>query len=336
MIRFENQEARLAPVTAFLRTVGINTLEEAERLCLDHGMDVRRMVHDIQSISFDDAGWAYTVGAAAVLKKKIGDASQAALLLGKALQSFCLDGSVADQRQIGLGHGRLASMILDDSVRCFAFLAGHESFAAAEGALGIACSANRARKTPLRVILNGLGKDAAAIIARVNGFTYVRTSFDFETEQLTILDETPFSKGERAAVRCYGADEMREGVAIMEYEEVDISISGNATNMIRFQHPVAGTYKKRCLDRGKKYFACASGGGIGRTLNPDDTSAGPSSYGQTDLMARMYADATFAGSSSVPAHVEMMGFIGMGNNPVVGASVSIAVAAVDAVRRETA
>lgn len=327
MVCFENQEARLESVTAFLHSAGLDSLEEAERICLEHNMDVRRMVRDIQPISFDDAGWAYTAGAAAVLRKGIREASQAALILGEALQSFCIHGSVAAQRQIGLGHGRLASMILDDSIRCFAFLAGHESFAAAEGALGIARSANRVRKKPLRVVLNGLGKDAAAIIARVNGFTYVQTSFDFETEQLTIVREISFSRGERACVRCYGADEMREGVAIMEHEDVDVSISGNATNMIRFQHPVAGTYKKRCLDRGKRYFACASGGGIGRTLNPDDTSAGPSSYGQTDLMAKMYADATFAGSSSVPAHVEMMGFIGMGNNPMVGATVSVAVAA---------
>ena len=274
---------------------------------------------------FDDACYAYLVGAAAALKSSAKTAGEIALILGEGLQSFCIPGSVSSERQIGLGHGKLASMILSEDVKCFCFLAGHESFAAAEGALGIARSANQARQTPIRVILNGMGKDAADIIARINGFTYVRTHFDFTENKLYIDDETPYSTDERADVRCYGAFEPREGIAIMTHEQVDVSISGNATHMIRFQHPVAGAYKKYCSDNGKRYFACASGGGIGRTLNPDDTSAGPSSYGQTDLMSRMYADATFAGSSSVPAHVEMMGFIGMGNNPMVGATVAMAV-----------
>lgn len=324
-INFENHEIRKETIGRFLSEYGLKSIEEARSLCQDSGLNAFDLVAKIQPISFADAGWAYTVGAAAAIADKTKDARQAALIIGKALQSFCLPGSVADERQVGLGHGKLAAMILSEEVKCFAFLAGHESFAAAEGAIGIARSANLARKTPLRVILNGLGKDAAEIIARINGFTYVSTVFDFVADAVRIEKEVAFSTGERAAVRCYGGHEMREGVAIMVLEDVDVSISGNATNMIRYQHPVAGAYKKICNDKGKPYFACASGGGIGRTLNPDDTSAGPSSYGLTDMMSRMYADATFAGSSSVPAHVEMMGFIGMGHNPMVGATVAVSV-----------
>lgn len=323
---FENEEAKLPQVNAFLGKHGIASLDEAKVICLDAGIDAFRKVRSIQRICFDDACWAYAIGVAAAIKQEVRAASDAARIIGEALQSFCTPGSVADQRQVGIGHGELAAMLLSEDVRCFAFLAGHESFAAAEGAIGIIQSANKVRKTPLRVILNGLGKDAAQIISRINGFTYVETSFDFTDETLGVISEKRYSKSERGEVRCYGANEMREGVAIMIHEDVDVSISGNATHMIRFQHPVAGTYKKYASDHGKNYFACASGGGIGRTMNPDDTQAGPSSYGQTDLMARMYADATFAGSSSVPAHVEMMGFIGMGNNPMVGATVGLSVA----------
>lgn len=330
-INFENFEIRKESIGRFLNEYGLKRLEDARALCARSGLDIFETVSKIQPISFEDAGWAYTAGAAAAIAKKAEDAKTAALIIGQALQSFCLPGSVAAERKVGLGHGQLAAMVLSEEVKCFAFLAGHESFAAAEGAIGIARSANQARKTPLKVILNGLGKDAAEIIARINGFTYVSTVFDFVANSVKILKEIPFSVGERASVRCYGANEMREGVAIMELEDVDVSISGNATNMIRFQHPVAGAYKKICNDKGKAYFACASGGGIGRTLNPDDTSAGPSSYGLTDMVSRMYADATFAGSSSVPAHVEMMGFIGMGNNPMVGATVAVAVEAAAAI-----
>lgn len=325
MARFQNYEQRIENIERFLAKYEIANLREAEKICSDNGIDAFGIVRGVQPICFDDACYAYMAGAAAAIKSKAPTASQLALILGEGLQSFCIEGSVSAERQIGIGHGKLASMILSEDVHCFAFLAGHESFAAAEGAIGIARSANRVRKTPIRVILNGMGKDAADIISRINGFTYVETRFDFEKNKLEILSETPYSEDERAKVRCFGAFEPREGIAIMEHEEVDVSISGNATHMIRFQHPVAGAYKKYCNDNQKKYFACASGGGIGRTLNPDDTSAGPSSYGQTDLMSRMYADATFAGSSSVPAHVEMMGFIGMGNNPMVGATVSMAV-----------
>lgn len=331
MICFENYEAKKDAIHAFLKQYGLSSLEEAAQVCRDKGLDVADLVTKIQPISFSDAGWAYTAGAGAAIAGKVKNARTAAQILGEALQSFCLQGSVAAERQVGIGHGKLGAMILSEEVKCFAFLAGHESFAAAEGAIGIARSANQARKTPLRVILNGLGKDAAEIISRINGFTYVSTTFDFTNDTLAVIGSKAFSKGERATVQCYGANEMREGVAIMELEDVDVSISGNATNMIRFQHPVAGTYKKRCNDRGKAYFACASGGGIGRTLNPDDTSAGPASYGLTDLVSRMYADAIFAGSSSVPAHVAMMGFIGMGNNPMVGATVAVAVAVAEAI-----
>jgi hypothetical protein len=326
-ISFENYAARIDNINKFLKGQDIESIEDARKICDDVGLDIFAIVKGVQPICFDDACWAYTVGAAAVIKNGTGDAKEAALLIGEGLQSFCLDSYVADERQLGRSHGKLAAMVLSDDVKCFAFLAGHESFAAAEGAIGIARSANKARKEPLKIILNGLGKNAAEIIARINGFTYVRTSFDFDANELSILGKERFSDDGRGDILCYGADDMREGVAIMEYEDVDVSISGNATNMIRFQHPVAGAYKKISVDKGKTYFACASGGGIGRTLNPDDTKAGPSSYGQTDMMSRMYADATFAGSSSVPAHVEMMGYIGMGNNPMVGATVSVAVAA---------
>lgn len=308
MALFQNYDQRIGAVEAFLNMYGISSLGEAGKICADAGIDVFSIVRGVQSICFDDACYAYLVGAAAALKSSAKTAGEIALILGEGLQSFCIPGSVSSERQIGLGHGKLASMILSEDVKCFCFLAGHESFAAAEGALGIARSANQALQTPIRVILNGMGKDAADIIARINGFTYVRTHFDFTENKLYIDDETPYSTDERADVRCYGAFEPREGIAIMTHEQVDVSISGNATHMIRFQHPVAG-----------------ASGGIGRTLNPDDTSAGPSSYGQTDLMSRMNADATFAGSSSVPAHVEMMGFIGMGNNPMVGATVAMAV-----------
>jgi hypothetical protein len=324
-VLFENYNERIDKINAFLSLHGVGSIDEAKRRCDDIGYDVQGVVRAVQPICFDDACWAYTVGAAAVIAKDITDAGAAARLLGEGLQSFCLDKYVADERRLGIAHGRLAGMVLSEEVTCFAFLAGHESFAAAEGAIGIARSANSARKTKLRVILNGLGKNAAEIISRINGFVYVKTEFDYDESKLTILGETTFSDDERSGIRCYGADEMREGVAIMEYEDVDVSISGNATNMIRFQHPVAGAYKKICNDKGKAYFACASGGGIGRTLNPDDTKAGPASYGLTDMFSRTYADATFAGSSSVPAHVEMMGFVGMGNNPMVGATVSVAV-----------
>jgi len=324
-VLFENYDAKILKIEAFLSEYGIASLKEAKDICDAHGCDVFGTVRAVQSICFEDACWAYIVGAAAALSGKVAGARDIANILGKGLQSFCLDKSVAEERELGISHGKLAGMILSEEVKCFAFLAGHESFAAAEGAIGIAGSANKVRQAPIRVVLNGLGKNAAEIIARINGFTYVRTRFDYEKSKLTMLNEEKFSSDERAAIRCYGADEMREGVAIMEHEDVDVSISGNATNMIRFQHPVAGAYKKICIEKRKNYFACASGGGIGRTLNPDDTKAGPASYGLTDMFSRTYADATFAGSSSVPAHVEMMGFIGMGNNPMVGATVSVAV-----------
>ena len=325
MIQFENSGPKLPIINSYLQKNGISNLEEAKAICSSHGLDVFSIVRKIQPISFEDAGWAYTAGAACAIKKGVSSASQAALELGEGLQSFCLEGSVAKEREVGRGHGKLASMVLSEDVHCFAFLAGHESFAAAEGAIGIAGSANKVRETPIRVILNGLGKDAAEIISRMNGFTYVRTTFDYKSGVLTVAEQIPFSKDGHAQVYCYRADDMREGVAIMELEDVDVSISGNGTNMVRFSHLVAGAYKRNCLLKGKNYFACASGGGIGRTLGPDETSAGPASYGLTDSMSRMYGDAVFAGSSSVPAHVEMMGFIGMGNNPMVGATVTIAV-----------
>ena len=299
-------------------------------ICLDKGIDVEKIVKGIQPIAFDNAVWAYTVGAAIAIKSGVKTAAEAAEKIGLGLQSFCIPGSVADQRAVGLGHGNLGAMLLREETKCFCFLAGHESFAAAEGAIGIARTANKVRKTPLRVILNGLGKDAAYIISRINGFTSVETEYDYKTGELKIVSEKAFSDGDRAKVKCYGADDVNEGVAIMRHEGVDVSITGNSTNPTRFQHPVAGTYKKWAIENGKKYFSVASGGGTGRTLHPDNMAAGPASYGMTDTMGRMHSDAQFAGSSSVPAHVEMMGLIGMGNNPMVGATVAVAVAVSEA------
>lgn len=334
MALFEEYKEREASVLAFVNKYQLTSIENCNIICKQNGIDVAAAVRKIQPLAYDDACWAYTLGVAAILTAKCTEATQAARIIGEALQAFCLPGSVADARQVGVGQGNLAAMLLDEDVKCFAFLAGHESFAASEGAIGIARSVNKVRKEPLQVILLGLGKDAAEIIARINGFTYVRTAYDFDSRTLKVVNQEAFSKGERSKIRCYGANEMNEGVAIMELERVDASISGNATNMIRFQHPVAGAYKKRCNDKKQNYFACASGGGIGRTLNPDDTKAGPSSYGLTDMVSQMYADVIFAGSSSVPAHVEMMGFVGMGNNPMVGATVQLSVMAVQAVRQE--
>ena len=326
MSLFESYERRIDQILPVLNKYGIKDLEEAKQICLDKGFDPYEIVKGVQPICFENACWAYTVGAAIAVKKNCTKASDAAKAIGEGLQSFCIPGSVADDRKVGLGHGNLASMLLSDESSCFAFLAGHESFAAAEGAIGIANSANQVRDEPLRVILNGLGKDAALIISRINGFTYVQTEFDYFTGEVKVVKEKAYSKGERAKVRCYGADDVREGVAIMHLEGVDVSITGNSTNPTRFQHPVAATYKKECIEQGKKYFSVASGGGTGRTLHPDNMAAGPASYGMTDTMGRMHSDAQFAGSSSVPAHVEMMGLIGMGNNPMVGASVAVAVA----------
>ena len=326
MALFENYEARITNINKVMEKYGIKDLPEARKMCQDRGFDPYNIVKGIQTICFEDACWAYTLGAAIAIKENAKTAKQAAKKIGIGLQAFCLDGSVADERKVGIGHGNLASMLLSEETKCFAFLAGHESFAAAEGAIGIARNANKARKQPLKVILNGLGKDAALIISRINGFTYVQTEFDYKTGKIKIVRETPYSTGERSLVRCYGANDVREGVAIMHLEDVDVSITGNSTNPTRFQHPVAGTYKKECIDKNKKYFSVASGGGTGRTLHPDNMAAGPASYGMTDTMGRMHSDAQFAGSSSVPAHVEMMGFIGMGNNPMVGASVAVAVA----------
>ena len=330
MALFESYERREAQILKAIGKYGISSIEECRKICEEKGVDVYKIVEGIQPICFENAKWAYTVGAAIAIKKGDKTAYDVAKSLGEGLQSFCIPGSVADDRKVGLGHGNLAAMLLSDETKCFAFLAGHESFAAAEGAIGIAKSANRARKTPLRVILNGLGKDAAQIISRINGFTYVQTKFDYYTGKLEVVKEIKYSDGERSAVKCYGADDVREGVAIMHKEGVDISITGNSTNPTRFQHPVAGTYKKECVEQGKKYFSVASGGGTGRTLHPDNMAAGPASYGMTDTMGRMHSDAQFAGSSSVPAHVEMMGLIGMGNNPMVGASVAVAVAVAEA------
>lgn len=332
MITFERFEDRIERINQLLNKYGINGLEEAKKICDEKNIDVLQIVKGVQPISFDDAGWAYVVGAAIAIKSNVKYAKDAAKVIGEGLQSFCLPGSVAEDRKIGLGHGNLASMLLSEETKCFAFLAGHESFAAAEGAIGIANSANKVRKEPLRVILNGLGKDAALIISRINGFTYVKTNFDFYNCTLNILEEVKYSDGERSKVKCYGSNDVREGVAIMHKEGVDVSITGNSTNPTRFQHPVAGTYKKECIEMGKKYFSVASGGGTGRTLHPDNMAAGPASYGLTDTMGRMHSDAQFAGSSSVPAHVEMMGYIGMGNNPMVGATVSVSVAIEEAMR----
>ena len=332
MALFESYERRIDKINGVLAQYGISSVEECRDICKAKGFDPYEIVKGIQPICFENACWAYTVGAAIALKKNVKTAAEAAEAIGIGLQAFCIDGSVAEDRKVGLGHGNLGAMLLRDETKCFAFLAGHESFAAAEGAIGIARSANKARKEPLRVILNGLGKDAAQIISRINGFTYVQTKFDYYTSELTIVKEYKYSDGERAAVRCFGADDVREGVAIMHHEGVDVSITGNSTNPTRFQHPVAGTYKKECIEQGKKYFSVASGGGTGRTLHPDNMAAGPASYGMTDTMGRMHSDAQFAGSSSVPAHVEMMGFLGMGNNPMVGATVSVAVAVEEALK----
>lgn len=330
---FENYDLRINQIKPVMEKYGIIDFDAAKKICLERGIKPYEMVKDIQTICFEDACYAYTLGAAIAIKNNAIKASDAAKYIGEGLQAFCIPGSVADDRKIGLGHGNLASMLLDENTKCFAFLAGHESFAAAEGAIGIAKSANKVRKNPLRVILNGLGKDAAQIISRVNGFTYVKTDFDFYTGKVNVIEEIKYSDGERGKVRCYGANDVREGVAIMHLEGVDVSITGNSTNPTRFQHPVAGTYKKECTELGKKYFSVASGGGTGRTLHPDNMASGPASYGMTDTMGRMHSDAQFAGSSSVPAHVEMMGFIGMGNNPMVGATVSIAVAIEESFKR---
>ena len=326
MQQFEGYDRRINTITPVLAKYGFKDLDEAKALCTSRGIDVEKLVKGIQPIAFENAVWAYTLGCAIALKEGVKNASEAAEKIGIGLQAFCVPGSVADQREVGLGHGNLAAMLLREETKCFCFLAGHESFAAAEGAIGIARSANKVRKEPLRVILNGLGKDAAYIISRINGFTAVETEYDYTTGELKIVREKAFSNGDKAKVKCYGADDVSEGVAIMIKEGVDVSITGNSTNPTRFQHPVAGTYKKWAIEHGKKYFSVASGGGTGRTLHPDNVAAGPASYGMTDTMGRMHGDAQFAGSSSVPAHVEMMGLIGMGNNPMVGATVAVAVA----------
>ena len=330
MAKFEGQERRMPKIEAALKEYGMTSLEEARDLCLSKGIDVESIVKGVQPIAFENAVWAYTLGVAIALKKGINKAAEAAEAIGIGLQAFCVPGSVAENRKVGLGHGNLGAMLLREETGCFCFLAGHESFAAAEGAIGIARTANKARKSPLRVILNGLGKDAAYIISRINGFTYVETQYDYFSGELHVVREVAFSDGDKAKVKCYGCDDVQEGVAVMQLEKVDVSITGNSTNPTRFQHPVAGTYKKWCVENGVKYFSVASGGGTGRTLHPDNMAAGPASYGMTDTMGRMHSDAQFAGSSSVPAHVEMMGLIGMGNNPMVGATVACAVAAYEA------
>ena len=334
MALFESYERREKQILAKLAEYGINSIEEAAEVTKAAGLDVYKMIEGIQPICFENAKWAYTVGAAIAIKKGCRKASEAAAAIGEGLQSFCIPGSVADQRKVGLGHGNLGKMLLEEDTECFAFLAGHESFAAAEGAIGIAEKANKVRQKPLRVILNGLGKDAAQIISRINGFTYVQTQFDYFTGELKVVREIAYSDGPRAKVKCYGADDVREGVAIMWKEGVDVSITGNSTNPTRFQHPVAGTYKKERVLAGKPYFSVASGGGTGRTLHPDNMAAGPASYGMTDTMGRMHSDAQFAGSSSVPAHVEMMGLIGAGNNPMVGMTVAVAVAVEEAAKAD--
>ncbi|MCQ2436470.1 MAG: GGGtGRT protein [Clostridia bacterium] len=333
MAQFEGYERREAKILAALKEYGISSIDECKKICDEKGIDPYTIVQETQPICFENARWAYTVGAAMAIKKGCKKAADAAAEIGVGLQSFCIPGSVAENRKVGLGHGNLGKMLLSDETECFCFLAGHESFAAAEGAIKIALNANKVRSKPLRVILNGLGKDAAFIISRINGFTYVKTEFDPYTETVKIVEETPFSKGARANVRCYGADNVPEGVAIMKLENVGVSITGNSTNPTRFQHPVAGTYKKWCVENGVKYFSVASGGGTGRTLHPDNMAAGPSSYGMTDTMGRMHSDAQFAGSSSVPAHVEMMGLIGAGNNPMVGMTVAVAVAVEEAMNK---
>ena len=330
---FEGYDRRIEKITPVLTKYGFSKIEETRDFCLSKGVDVEKLVKGIQPIAFENAVWAYTLGCAIALKENVKNASEAAEKIGIGLQAFCVPGSVADQRAVGLGHGNLAAMLLREETKCFCFLAGHESFAAAEGAIGIARSANKVRKEPLRVILNGLGKDAAYIISRINGFTFVETEYDYSTGNLKIVEEKAFSNGDKAKVKCYGADDVSEGVAIMIKEGVDVSITGNSTNPTRFQHPVAGTYKKWAVEHGKKYFSVASGGGTGRTLHPDNVAAGPASYGMTDTMGRMHSDAQFAGSSSVPAHVEMMGLIGMGNNPMVGATVAVAVAIEESLKK---
>ena len=332
MALFESYERREKQILAVLKEYGINSIEEAAEVTKAAGLDVYKMVEGIQPICFENAKWAYTVGAAIAIKKGCKRAADAAAAIGEGLQSFCIPGSVADQRKVGLGHGNLGKMLLEEDTDCFAFLAGHESFAAAEGAIGIAEKANKVRKKPLRVILNGLGKDAAKIISRINGFTYVQTEYDYYTGELKEVQRIAYSDGLRSKVNCYGANDVREGVAIMHKEGVDVSITGNSTNPTRFQHPVAGTYKKECIEQGKKYFSVASGGGTGRTLHPDNMAAGPASYGMTDTLGRMHSDAQFAGSSSVPAHVEMMGLIGAGNNPMVGMTVAVAVSIEEAAK----
>ena len=329
-VTFEGMERRMPKIEKCLAEYGIANLEEARKICNDLGFDPYDIVKGVQPIAFENAGWAYTLGCAVAVKKGAKTASEAAEAIGIGLEAFCIPGSVAEQRNVGRGHGNLGAMLLRDETKCFAFLAGHESFAAAEGAIGIAEKANKVRKQPLRVILNGLGKDAAQIISRINGFTYVETKYDYKAAKLNIVYEKAYSDGLRATVKCYGADDVQEGVAIMHHENVGVSITGNSTNPTRFQHPVAGTYKKECIEQGKKYFSVASGGGTGRTLHPDNMAAGPASYGMTDTLGRMHSDAQFAGSSSVPAHVEMMGLIGMGNNPMVGATVAVAVSVEEA------
>ncbi len=333
MALFESYERRIDQINKVLAQYGISSLEEAEQITKEKGLNIYDQVKAIQPICFENACWAYTVGAALAIKKGQTRAADIAATLGEGLQAFCIPGSVADQRKVGLGHGNLGKMLLEEETECFAFLAGHESFAAAEGAIGIAEKANRVRQKPLRIILNGLGKDAAKIISRINGFTYVQTEMDYKTGTLKEISRTSYSDGVRGQVNCYGANDVVEGVAIMHKEGVDVSITGNSTNPTRFQHPVAGTYKKECIEMGKKYFSVASGGGTGRTLHPDNMAAGPASYGMTDTMGRMHSDAQFAGSSSVPAHVEMMGLIGMGNNPMVGATVAVAVAVAEAMNK---
>jgi len=333
MALFESYERRIDNINKVLNANGISSLEEAMEICKEKGINPYDTVKEIQPICFENVCWAYVMGAALAIKRGIKNAADVAEVIGEGLQAFCIDGSVADDRKVGLGHGNLGAMLLREETKCFAFLAGHESFAAAEGAIGIAKNANKARKEPLRVILNGLGKDAAQIISRINGFTYVQTEFDYATGKVNVIKEKAYSDGERAKVRCYGSDDVREGVAIMHLEGVDVSITGNSTNPTRFQHPVAGTYKKECIELGKKYFSVASGGGTGRTLHPDNMAAGPASYGMTDTMGRMHSDAQFAGSSSVPAHVEMMGFLGAGNNPMVGMTVAVAVAVAEAMNK---
>jgi len=332
MAKFEGYERRIAKIEASMAENGIESLDAAKELCLSKGINVEEIVKGVQPIAFENAVWAYTYGVALALKRGVTNAADAASVIGEGIEAFCVPGSVADQRHVGLGHGNLASMLLREETQCFCFLAGHESFAAAEGAIGIARTANKARKNPLRVILNGLGKDAAYIISRINGFTYVETEYDFKTGEVKVVREKAFSNGDKAKVKCYGSNDVLEGVAIMKMEHVDVSITGNSTNPTRFQHPVAGTYKKWCWENGVKYFSVASGGGTGRTLHPDNMAAGPASYGLTDTMGRMHGDAQFAGSSSVPAHVDMMGLIGAGNNPMVGMTVACAVAVEEALK----